>query len=185
MDSISFVGTATTLVRLVSFTLPTEQPADLPAGDPEPLGVRYLRGHAGDPELRLSWRLDCGPEQIWPALTDPDLLGEWLGPMRFSDTEFGVFRIRCVDDGVERTGVVVTCDPGVSFQINWIEPPSQRARLGVDLAPTAGGTLLMLTHHDVPRSLGTSYQELWQQRLRRLTQHLTGEGVQVGADADG
>jgi L-ascorbate metabolism protein UlaG (beta-lactamase superfamily)/uncharacterized protein YndB with AHSA1/START domain len=149
----------------------------VPTGDPEPLGVRYLRGPDGGPEVRLTWRLDCGPELIWPALTDPALLSEWLGPTRFSDTEFGVFRIRCFDDGVERTGVVVTCDSGVSFQVRWIEPPDQRARLSVELAPAAGGTLLMLTHHDVPRTLGTSYQELWQQRLRRLTQHLGVEGV--------
>src|SRR3954452_15268295 len=58
-----------------------------------------------------------------------------------------------------------------------IEPPDQRARLSVELAPAAGGTLLMLTHHDVPRTLGMSYRELWQQRLRRLTEHLGVEGV--------
>jgi uncharacterized protein YndB with AHSA1/START domain len=155
----------------------------VPAGDPEPPGVHYLRGHDDDPELRLSWRLDCGPERIWPALTDPDLLGEWLGPTRFSDTEFGIFRIRCFDDDVERTGVVVTCDPGVSFQISWIEPPSQRGRISVELAPAAGGTLLMLTNHDVPRTLGTSYRELWQERLSRLTQHLGVEGVPATGDA--
>jgi L-ascorbate metabolism protein UlaG (beta-lactamase superfamily)/uncharacterized protein YndB with AHSA1/START domain len=136
---------------------------------------RPLR-HLCDPEVRLSWRLERGPELIWPVVTDPALLSEWLGPTRFSETEFGVFRIRCFDDGVERTGVVVTCDPGVSFQVSWIEPPDQRARLSVELAPAAGGTLLMLTHHDVPRTLSTSYRELWQQRLLRLTRNL---GVEV------
>jgi hypothetical protein len=34
----------------------------------------------------------------------------------------------------------------------------------------------MLTHHDVPRTLSTSYRELWQQRLLRLTRNL---GVEV------
>jgi uncharacterized protein YndB with AHSA1/START domain len=148
-----------------------ELPVELPQRASPSL--RHLR----DPEVRLTWRLERGPELIWPALTDPALLSEWLGPTRFSDTEFGVFRIRCFDDGVERTGVVVTCDPGVSFQVRWIEPPDQRARLSVELAPAAGGTLLMLTHHDVPRTLSTSYRELWQRRLLRLTQNLGVEAV--------
>jgi uncharacterized protein YndB with AHSA1/START domain len=153
--------------------LPVELPQQASRSLPEPLGVRYLR----EPEARLTWRLERGPERIWPALTDPALLSEWLGPTRLSDTEFGVFRIRCFDDGVERTGVVVTCDPGVSFQVRWIEPLDQRARLSVELAPAAGGTLLMLTYHDVPRTLSTSYRELWQLRLRRLTQYLGVDGV--------
>jgi len=153
----------------------------VPPVDAEPLGVRYLRGSDGEPELRLSWRLSCRPERIWPALTDPDLLSEWLGPTRLSDRDYGVFTVRCFDDGVERTGVVVTCNPGVSFQVNWDEPPNRRARISVELTPVAGGTLLMLTHHDVPRTLGASYQEQWQRRLRRLPQHLGVDAVPASA----
>jgi L-ascorbate metabolism protein UlaG (beta-lactamase superfamily)/uncharacterized protein YndB with AHSA1/START domain len=152
-----------------------ELPVDLVRQASRPLRPVHLR----DLEVRLTWRLERGPELIWRALTDPALLREWLGSTRFSDTEFGVFRIRCFDDGVERTGVVVTCYSGVSFQVSWIEPPEQRARLSVELAPAAGGTLLMLTHHDVPRTRSTSYRELWQQRLVRLTQYLRVEGVPV------
>ena len=144
----------------------------LPAPEPEPIGIRALRAIDDEPDLQLSWRLECSPDKIWPALTHPDLLSKWLGPTQLSDTDFGVFRVRCSDDGLERTGVVVTCDPGVSLQVDWVEPRDQRTRVAVDLVPDGRGTLLMLTYHDAPRARGTAYQEVWQERLRRLTRHL-------------
>jgi L-ascorbate metabolism protein UlaG (beta-lactamase superfamily)/uncharacterized protein YndB with AHSA1/START domain len=165
--------------------LPDGRPGRLrsvPAPEPEPVRIRALRAIDDEPDLQLIWRLECGPDKIWPALTHPDLLTQWLGPTYLSDTDFGVFRVVCSDDGVERTGVVVTCDPGVSLQVNWVEPTDQRTRLAVDLVPDGRDTLLILTYHDVPRTRGTAYQQAWHGRLRRLTQHLGVDGM-YGASA--
>jgi L-ascorbate metabolism protein UlaG (beta-lactamase superfamily)/uncharacterized protein YndB with AHSA1/START domain len=140
--------------------------------DHQPIAVQAVLGADDEPDLHFTWRLDCTPDRIWPALTRPALLGDWLGQTRFSDTDYGVFTVRCSDDGVERSGVVVTCDPGVSYQIDWLEPTHERTRIAVDLAPVPDGTLLTLTYHDTPRTLATTYQQTWQARLDRLTHHL-------------
>lgn len=113
-----------------------------------------------EPESNLRWRLNCRPNELWPALTQPHLLSRWLGEIRFIATEHGVFTIRCPDETTTRKGVIVTCDPNIYFQIDWLEPA--HARLRVDLAPTPDGTLLTLTT-DAPDA-----QLLWDNRLSRL-----------------
>ncbi|ADB29259.1 Activator of Hsp90 ATPase 1 family protein [Kribbella flavida DSM 17836] len=118
--------------------------------------------------LGLTWWFGCEPATVWAALSRPELLGEWLGPTVLSDTDFGVFSTRCLDDDVERSGTVVTCNPEVSLHVEWSEPGGHPDRIGAKLAPDQRGTLLTLTLQDKSRADAAAYRAVWEQRLERL-----------------
>ena len=92
-------------------------------------------------------RFDVEPEVLWLALTDPDLLGEWLAAAVELDPQPGG-RVRAVDDdGATRVGVVHVVEPAERLSFSWttIEHDVPPSAVELTLTPDGDGTVLEIT----------------------------------------
>jgi L-ascorbate metabolism protein UlaG (beta-lactamase superfamily)/uncharacterized protein YndB with AHSA1/START domain len=122
------------------------------------------------PELRLSRRLEAGLDRVWAAITDPEHAAEWLGRLSLSGSEHGRVRLRFTDDESEHDGVVVTCEPQVSFRLAWDDPSDGRIEVKVQLVSDGVGTVLSFVQSGVPRD--ATDQTQWTKRLDHLDHYL-------------
>ncbi|MDQ1534506.1 MAG: hypothetical protein QOF28_2267 [Actinomycetota bacterium] len=68
--------------------------------------------------------LAAPPEAVWDAITDPELLAEWFGPLEFDLSPGGV--ITTSDAGeTETIGVVEGVDPPHRIGFVWVAPGSE------------------------------------------------------------
>ena len=84
--------------------------------------------------------LEAPVEEVWAALTEPELLEEWFA----NDVEIelepggdGVFRW---DDGDERHAVIEEVDPERRFAFTWDD-----GRVEIELEEVDGGTRVLVT----------------------------------------
>jgi uncharacterized protein YndB with AHSA1/START domain len=61
-------------------------------------------------------RFGVAPDVLWDAITDPDLLAEWFGPVEFDLTPGGAIT------DPETIGVVETLEPAQRIGFVWIAP---------------------------------------------------------------
>lgn len=94
--------------------------------------------------LRLTRRYVAGPDEVWEALTAPGSVERWLRP----------------PPGVELREV----EPGRVLELDW--PDASLVR--VELAPDAGGTVLVLDHSLIEAVRGMRALRLWSEALERL-----------------
>jgi uncharacterized protein YndB with AHSA1/START domain/DNA-binding transcriptional ArsR family regulator len=100
--------------------------------------------------------IESTPEEVWRALTDPDLTAEYWGHRNVSDWEAGSTWEHRRADGSEIAdvvGTVVESAPPTRLVTTWAEPGAEKAettsRVTFDIEPHGGIVRLTVTHEDL------------------------------------
>ncbi len=146
----------------------------------------------------LTRRIAASPERVFEACTKPELLARWFSPRLFDVCEVeadarvgGKFAFRMTGEpgtyGAE--GVYREIVPGRKLVLTWrwVEGPGNEPPDGVvslvtfDLAPDGQGTLLMLTHDNLPdQEQAKSHREGWTEALDKLERTLADYRAHTG-----
>jgi uncharacterized protein YndB with AHSA1/START domain len=86
--------------------------------------------------------LDAPPEQVWEAVTDESLLGEWLAPEVELDPCAGGELLCRYEDGEERRGTVTVVEEAERLAFEWRRRGCGPSRVELVLDAVAAGTRL-------------------------------------------
>ena len=92
------------------------------------------------PKVERSIELEAGPDEIWPALTDPDQLEGWLGERVEIDMQPGGCGHVVDDDGVHREVLVTEVEPGRRVAWHWWAEGGELSSVEITLVPLPTGT---------------------------------------------
>ena len=125
--------------------------------------------------------LALSPEEVFEFFTDPQRLVRWIGlSAALRPVAGGEFRFE-VQPGEFCEGAYVEVRPPafVSFTWGWTDPawnlPPGSSLVSVELAPRADGTLVRLTHTQLPGGLRPIHDEGWTAFLDRLIAAAAGQ----------
>lgn len=104
--------------------------------------------------LDFERQLDHPPERVWRALTQKELLGEWIMPSNF-EPEVGKSFAMAAEWG-EVTGEVLAVEPEERLSYTW-NGPGLTSEVTWTLTPKDGGTLLRLDHTKIPSDSKQAY----------------------------
>jgi uncharacterized protein YndB with AHSA1/START domain len=130
--------------------------------------------------------IDASPETVWEFLTDPEKIKRWKGVLvSFDATAGAAYRIEVIPTHIA-AGKVVELDPPHRLVYTWgweqggpVPPGSTTVEY--ELLPHGEGTLLRLTHRDLPGAGAAGrHAHGWEHYLDRLAT-LAG-GDDPGAD---
>jgi uncharacterized protein YndB with AHSA1/START domain len=71
--------------------------------------------------------LAAPPDAVWEAITDPELLAEWFGPLEFDLSPGGAITTSTTSDAgeTETIGVVERVEPPYRIGFVWVAPGSE------------------------------------------------------------
>ena len=126
-------------------------------------------------------RIAASPETVYDFLVDPDRMIQWMGRKAELDPRpGGIFRVDLNGRHISR-GEFVELDPPhrVVFTFGW-EADTSVVKPGistveVDLTAEGEGTLVRLTHRDLPAEARDSHGHGWEHYLERLVLAASGE----------
>jgi uncharacterized protein YndB with AHSA1/START domain len=130
--------------------------------------------------LQHEVRIDASPETVFHFFTDPARIVEWKGRSATLDPRpGGVYRVE-IRDGQVVVGQYVEITPPsrVVFTWGWEDSPSLppgTSTVEIDLVPDGPGTIVRLTHRDLPDSLRDAHVLGWNHYLPRLAQAAGGQ----------
>ncbi|WP_051810008.1 SRPBCC family protein [Actinoplanes subtropicus] len=117
------------------------------------------------PTVTATTRIAAPPEAVFPYFTDPALIVTWLGDQANLDPRpGGVF---AVDIGTSPArGTYLSVEPPTRVVFTWGLPgnetmPTGSTTVEVLLIPDDDGTVVSLTHHDLPAEHRPGHQEGW------------------------
>jgi uncharacterized protein YndB with AHSA1/START domain len=130
--------------------------------------------------LEVSVHIAAQPETVFPYFTDPARYVLWMGSEAdLEPVPGGTYRVR-MRDGVETVGEFLEVDPPrrLVFTWGWTQgppvPPGS-TRVVVTLEPEAGGTRVVLRHHDLPDDEQRQHHTGgWEMYLGRLAVRVAG-----------
>lgn len=135
-------------------------------------------------DYSASIRIEAAPDDVFPYLTDSELLIRWMGDWaRLDATPGGDFVVDI--NGVPVRGRYVAVEPPHRVVFTWgaagsdIHPPGS-STVEITLRADGGGTLLELVHRDLPPDEATKHGVGWGHFLPRL--QIAGAGGDPGAD---
>lgn len=108
-----------------------------------------------DRVVEVSLHVAAEPETVFPYFTDPARYIRWMGSDATLDpVPGGMYRVR-MREGIEAVGQFVEIDPPRRLVFTWgwtndPEVPPGSTRVSITLRPEAGGTRVVLRHHDLP-----------------------------------
>jgi uncharacterized protein YndB with AHSA1/START domain/DNA-binding transcriptional ArsR family regulator len=101
--------------------------------------------------------IEATPEQVWHALTDADLTGEYWGHRNVSDWQVGsTWEHQRLDESkhADVVGTVLESEPPKRLVTNWAsthdDPIEDRSRVTFDIEPYGAIVRLTVTHEDLP-----------------------------------
>lgn len=134
-----------------------------------------------DVDLRYERYFPNTIETVWAALTDPERLGDWMGPARVEPRLGGCYEL-FIDRARPMTGRILTWEPPRLLEFSWDfgdEPPSV---VRCELASDGEGTRLVFVH----KSIGFAWIGLvlpgWHVHLERLASLLRGEAQPLSTE---
>ena len=91
--------------------------------------------------------LDAPAEDVWRALTEPELLGDWLGQEVELDVRPGGAGVIVEADGAVRRARVEEVEPARRLALRWWpeDGDGPESTVELDLEATGGGTRLVVT----------------------------------------
>ena len=105
-------------------------------------------------DVRFTRRYDATPSEVWAALTEPESIVRWLGPVPTN---------------------VRDSEPERMLELDWLVPGDEPSIVRFELRPRAGGgTELVLDHRRINAVQGMLYSERWTNTLLRLDDLLGG-----------
>jgi uncharacterized protein YndB with AHSA1/START domain len=134
--------------------------------------------------VRIARTVRATPERVFAAWTDAASLGRWLSPVGHAEAIVeprvgGRLKVVMIGDGVriEHTGEYLELVPGRRLVFTWRSPYTgpQPSRVTIDLAAVDDGTLLTLTHEQLPPDQVESHGGGWGAILDRLSAELASE----------
>jgi uncharacterized protein YndB with AHSA1/START domain len=125
-------------------------------------------------------RIDAAPETVYEFLVDPDRMIQWMGrKAELEPRPGGIFRVDLNGTHVSR-GEFLELNPPhrVVFTFGW-EGDTSIVKAGesiveVTLTAEGDGTLLKLTHKDLPEDSRGSHGHGWEHYLQRLVAAASG-----------
>jgi uncharacterized protein YndB with AHSA1/START domain len=137
---------------------------------------RYVRDGVA---VRHDRRVDATPAQVWEALTDPVVLGRWLGEVTVADRDVTV---RLADGVPAASGRITYCDPPQMLEVDLTWPEEPPARLVGEVAEIgAGRTVVVLEYRGLPEDVAGERAADWHGRMDALAALLAGGEVTGGA----
>jgi uncharacterized protein YndB with AHSA1/START domain len=123
-------------------------------------------------ELVVTTTIDATPQEVFPYLVQPEQLLRWLGTWAEVDPRpGGVF---AVDMGQTQVrGSYVTVEPPYRVVFTWgiagnEHLPAGSSTVEIVLRPDGDGTVVELTHRDLPADRVADHRQGWTNRLGDL-----------------
>jgi uncharacterized protein YndB with AHSA1/START domain len=116
--------------------------------------------------------LDAPPDEVWEALTDERLLGEWLADEVELDPVPGGHASFRFSDGSERQGTVLRVEDERELAFTWARPGEPPSEVELTLEPLIAGTRLVVVERASAHTPVTLAGSAWSSRLaafRRAT----------------
>jgi uncharacterized protein YndB with AHSA1/START domain len=123
-------------------------------------------------------RIKAPPEEVFPYLTDPELMVRWMGDWADLQAEAGG-RFSLDINGVPIRGRYTVVEPPHRVVFTWgaagndVLPPGSTT-VEIRLRPDGDGTLLELSHRDLPPEELPQHRIGWAHFLSRLEIATTG-----------
>jgi len=130
-------------------------------------------------------RIDASPETVFQYFTDPARMVRWKGRAATLDPRpGGVYRVEINDEAIAR-GEYVELDPPRRVVISWGwegggDVPPGSSTVEFDLEPDGDGTVVRLTHRDLPPDSVEVHGHGWSNYLPRLA--IAAAGGDPGPD---
>jgi uncharacterized protein YndB with AHSA1/START domain len=108
--------------------------------------------------------VDADRETVWEALTEPDMLAEWIASEVELDLEEGhaVFRF---EDGEERAATIEAIVELERLAFHWRREGGEESRVEFRLEPAVSGTRVVVVESAAER-------DEWGPRLELLARHI-------------
>jgi uncharacterized protein YndB with AHSA1/START domain len=141
-----------------------------------------------EPAVVVERIIKARPELVFTFFTDPTRWLQWQGVQATLDPRpGGVFRVNVDGGDGWASGHFVELDPPRRLVFTWgwelagnpVQPGS--STVTVELIPDPAGTLVRLTHSDLPAEVAGSHADGWEHYLPRLA--LAVEGGDPGPDS--
>ncbi len=112
------------------------------------------------PETRITRTvdLDASLDDVWRALTEPQLLGDWLDSSVELDVRPGGKGVIVEADGAVRRACVDDVDPGRRLALRWWpeEGDGPESKVELDLEQTPDGTRVVVTETLIATAPGSA-----------------------------
>jgi len=124
------------------------------------------------PHLQVTKTIGASPEEVFPYLVQPDLLLRWIGTWVDIDPRPG--GIFAVDMGETQVrGSYIAVEPPHRVVFTWGIPGNQQMPAGsstveIVLRPENEGTVVELTHRDLPVERHSDHEKGWTNLLGGL-----------------
>ena len=143
--------------------------------------VQFSR-RGGLVEARMGVTLDNHQDEVWSALTESQLLPQWLAPGQIDPRVGGAVRLDFGDSGVVVSSAVSAIDPQRLLEFSWSGPGEPMRPVRFELEPLGPVTRLTLTltvpgAEDVGRSAAG-----WAAHLEMLACALAGVPIKFPFD---
>ena len=136
--------------------------------------------------LEREIRIEARPETVFEFFTDPEKMTRWKGrKAELEPRPGGIYRVEINDQAIAR-GEYQEIDPPrrVVFTWGWegegSPVPPGASTVEVELTPDGDGTIVRLTHRDLPAAAVESHAHGWEMYLARLA--AASEGRDPGPD---
>lgn len=136
----------------------------------------------------VSRRIAAPPEKVYRYFTEASRWVQWQGVNAVIQPEPGGELVMTMPNGAVARGHFVELVPNekVIFTWGWDDHPSippGSSTVEVEITEVADGSLVTLTHHDLPEEETPLHLEGWQRYIPRLA--AAAEGRQVPPDTGG
>jgi uncharacterized protein YndB with AHSA1/START domain len=139
----------------------------------------------GTEVVRVERRVAAPADRVYAYLTDSDLWATWQGESALVDPRPGGAYRMTMSNGMRASGRFVELVPHSRVVFTWgweghATLPPGSSRVEIDLIPDGIGTLVRLTHRDLPPDEISTHQAGWDHYLPRLA--TAAEGGDPGPD---
>ena len=128
-------------------------------------------------------RYPTPPDDLWDALTEPDRVRRWLGPLYGDLHVGGRYELRMGEDVPDSehssSGEILECDPPRRLAVSWEFPGEPITRVDVWVAPDGDGTLLELVYTGLSDDAARGYGGGWHVCLDQLDDYVAGRPVRA------
>jgi uncharacterized protein YndB with AHSA1/START domain len=127
--------------------------------------------------VKVQIRIEATPEEVFPYLIESDLMVQWIGKrVELHPEPGGQFALDFEEVSLRGTFVVV--DPPHRVVFTWGVPgsdelPEGSSTVEITLTADGDGTLVELTHSDLPPDERPKHQDGWSELVLVLRQKVT------------
>jgi uncharacterized protein YndB with AHSA1/START domain len=137
-------------------------------------------------DIVLKQRIEASPSTVYRYLTESEQWSLWQGESASLDAKRGGIFSMVMGNGMNARGqfVELVPDKRVVFTWGWVDRPGippGSTTVEIELSEEADGTLLVLTHREVPSDESAMQEMGWTHYLPRLAAVAAGENP--GPDA--